>query len=305
MKRVLVTGAGGFIGRACLAPLAERGYDVHATGRSAAPPGVKGVGWHGADLLDPTAMGALIDTVRPTHLLHMAWHSEPSRYWTAPQNLRWVGASLALLEAFTAAGGQRAAFAGSCAEYEWVATGPLCERTSPTRPASLYGASKHALQTVASAYSGPAGLSLAWGRLFYLYGPWEQPCRLVASMIRTLLAGEPATCRHGDYVRDFLHVADAGSAFAALLDSEVIGPVNVASGTPVCLGRVAGLIAEAAGHPELLEVREDPLAPGDAPVVTADPTRLVHEVRWSPAFDLESGIGQSVRWWRERSGEAS
>ncbi len=67
-------------------------------------------------------------------------------------------------------------------------------------------------------------IELAWGRVFFLYGPGEAPGRLVASVARALLAGERAATGDGTQIRDFLHVDDVAGAFAALLDSDVTGP---------------------------------------------------------------------------------
>ncbi len=304
MKTVLVTGANGFVGLQSLRPLAERGYIVHAVDL-AAPAEPHEAEWHRADLLDAQQTAGLIARLRPSHLLHFAWCAKPGTYWTSPENLRWVAASLHLLERFAASGGRRAVGAGTCAEYEWGGAGPFREHATPTRPGSLYGACKHALRVMASAYAAQVRMSFAWGRLFHLYGPREKPERLVASLVRSLLAGRRAVCRHGDYERDFLHVKDAGAAFAALLDSDVTGPVNVASGRAERVGRVAVLIAEQTGRPDLLEVRRDPPAEGDAPRVTADVSRLAGEVGWSPAFDLAAGIGETIAWWREHPDNAT
>ena len=73
-------------------------------------------------------------------------------------------------------------------------------------------------------YAASTGLSLAWVRLFYLYGPGEAPGRLVGDAARALRAGPRFATSEGHQRRDFLHVAEAGEAFAALLDSDVEGP---------------------------------------------------------------------------------
>src|SRR5437588_3229964 len=115
--KVLVTGATGFVGRFVLERLRTSGAEVHACARRA---GARGLAqWHEADLLTAGAPRALIDAVRPTHLLHLAWYSEPGTFWTSRENLRWLSTTIELLEAFADAGGQRFVGTGTCAEYDW------------------------------------------------------------------------------------------------------------------------------------------------------------------------------------------
>ena len=85
------------------------------------------------------------------------------------------------------------------------------EQRTPLRPATLYGAAKHALHTVAARYAEQAGFELAWGRIFFVYGPGEPDGRLVPSVGRALLAGEPVPTTRGDQVRDFMHVEDVAA----------------------------------------------------------------------------------------------
>src|SRR2546423_13493112 len=168
MKRVLVTGATGFIGRHVLGPLVERGFDVHAVTHRAPLSARSGCRWHVSDLLDTAQIVPLIKAVQPTHLLHLAWYSVPGQYWTALENFAWVQASLELLRRFHEAGGVRVVMAGTCAEYDW-AYGYCSERTTPTQPHTLYGTCKLALQAMLDTYARQSGLSSAWGRIFFLY----------------------------------------------------------------------------------------------------------------------------------------
>lgn len=296
MTRVLVTGATGFIGRNVLAPLIAAGHEVHAVS-SRGNHETAGVVWHRADLL---ASADVVGEVRPEALMHLAWYAEHGKFWTAPENVRWVEASLALLRAFAGIGGERAVLAGTCAEYDWAVDGPLVEEASPLRPATLYGSAKHALHTVAAAYAEQAGFSLAWGRVFFLYGPGEAPGRLVPSVARAVIAGEPARTTAGTQVRDFLHVEDVAGAFAALVASDASGPVNVASGDGVPLRQVIELVAEAVGRPELLEIGALEQRPGEPESLVADVARLRDEVGFTPRISLREGVEQAVEWWRTR-----
>src|SRR4030067_282837 len=223
--RILITGATGCIGRHCVEVMRGRGHEITAVGGKRLP-GDIAVTWHAIDLSAPGVIPQLMADVRPTHLLHLAWYTAPKAYWTAPENLQWVAISLELLREFAAHGGKRAVMAGSCAEYEWTHS-DYSEQSTPCRPSTLYGVCKHGLNTIAGFYAARTGLSYGWARIFFLYGPYENPARPV----------------------------------------------------PIDFGAL-------------------PAPAGEPPVIRADNRRLVQEVGWHPRYDLDSGLDQTIEWWR-------
>jgi len=297
MARVLLTGARGFIGRHAVAALLERGFEVEAVSSQplhAAPDGAR---WHRADLTDARRARELVARLAPTHLLHLAWYVEHGAFWTSPENDRWLAASLVLIDAFE---GERVVCAGTCAEYDWSAGGTLDETRSPIAPATPYGVAKDALRRAAQERLAARGIAFAWGRLFFLHGPDEDPRRLVPSVTRALLAGTPARCTDGRQIRDFLHTSDAARGFAALLASTVEGPVNVASGEPVSVAQLVGWIGEAVGRPELIELGALPSREGEPAELVADVRRLRDEVGFAPTYAPRAAIEQTVSWWARR-----
>jgi len=303
-RRVLVTGASGFIGRRALIELVARGFEVHAVARIPPAPSPANVHWHRADLLQAASRRALLAEVDAGDLLHLAWYAEPGAFWMARENAAWVAATVCLVDEFAAAGGRRAVLAGTCGEYDWSAEQPLHE-DALLRPATFYGVCKDATRRVVEDLAERVGVSLAWARVFFLYGPGENERRLVSGVAKRLVSGERAQTSAGTQRRDFLHVDDVANAFAALLDCEVTGVLNIASGESVTVRSVVDEVAQAAGRPDLLDIGALPPRASDPDEIVADVTRLREEVGFTPAWTLADGVRQTVAWWRDQAGGRS
>jgi nucleoside-diphosphate-sugar epimerase len=299
MKTVLITGASGFIGRHTIPLLLKHGYEVHAVTSKKPPENGKSEYWHRADLLDRQQIGSLIEAVRPSHLLHFAWIATPGIYQSSFENLHWIEASLELLHRFVRAGGQRIVAAGTCAEYDWR-YGFCSEALTPLAPQTLYGSCKHSLQLILSALARENNFSAAWGRIFFPYGPHEHASRLVASVIGALLNGEVARCSHGNQVRDFVFVQDVAAAFVALLDSDIAGPVNIASGRGVAVKEIVFKIGDLLGRRDLVQLGAIPTPAQEAPFLVGDVRLLDETLNWQPEHDIDQGLKKSVEWWQSR-----
>ena len=295
-----MTGASGFIGGHVVDALLSQGHEVQAVARHAGM-ARQAVTWHEADLLDPGAHEALTGAAQATHLIHLAWHVAPGSFWSAPENERWIDASLRLLRAFGEAGGRRVVMAGTCAEYRWDGE-VSSERHTPLAPTTLYGACKHATHVAAAVMAEQLGLALAWGRVFFLYGPGEHSDRLVASVVRGLLAGHEVPTTEGHQRRDFMHVSDVARAFVALLDSQVTGAVNIASGLAIPVRELIMLIARTVGEPARVRFGELPPRSGEPELIAGETARLTDEVGFRPTIGLREGIGETVAWWRAGDG---
>lgn len=299
MKRVLLTGATGFIGRQCLSLLLANSDEVHAVSSKDEDGRHQEVCWHRADLLDTDQVSDLIQRVQPTHLLHFAWTVVPGKFWTSLDNFKWVQASLTLIQEFASSGGQRVVIAGTCAEYDWK-YGYCSEAVTPLSPATVYGICKNALRAMVDAFTKQTGLSFAWGRIFCLYGPYEHPDRLISFVIRSVLEGKRVPCSLGTQLRDYLHVQDVADAFVSLLSSDVQGPVNIGSGCPVSLKEIIAGITNEVGGQELIDLGMKSSPVGDPNFLIADVTRLSEEVCWRPTYDLDRGLAHTISWWKEQ-----
>ena len=292
--KILVTGGTGLIGRYCLDQLLLKGYEVH--GVSSQPQkSLKDLKWHQANLLDINQVRTLVRSVKPSHLLHLAWCTQHGKYWTSLDNLNWVQSSLALIEQFTEVGGERIVAAGTCAEYEW-GHGICIEERTPIVPATLYGTYKNALQLMLQSWSKQTSLSSSWARVFSLYGPAENPSRLVASVISSILKGAEVTCSNPAAIRDYMHAHDVASAFIAILESNLQGPVNIGSGEPVKLGEIIEKIAIKLQGQHLVRLNSSSQT-SEPVLLLADISRL-SSTGWTKRFDLETGLTDTINWWR-------
>ena len=293
MSRVLVTGASGFIGRALVPHLLEAGHDVHSIGRTPTP----GTTHHEADLLAPGAAKA-VRAVGATHLVHAAWYAVPGDYWAAAENLDWVVASLEIAKGFAAGGGQRMVGIGSCAEYRW-GDDPLDETRSAVAPGTLYGTAKASVGMLLSRGAPALGLSVAWARIFFPYGPDERAERLLGTMLHAMASGSRASFGPGLQSRDFIHVEDVASALTSLLGSDLVGPINIGSGEAIEVRRFIAIAAKAAEMTERIDLGALTSGTGEAPVVRASTRRLRSELGWRPRFTIEAGIADAVHRFRQ------
>lgn len=300
MKKVIITGANGFVGRHCIDLLLRRGYEVHAVDQyPKALASGDAVQRHAVNLLKPGETDALLSRIRPSRLLHFAWYTTPGKYWTSNYNYTWLKASLDMLESFHKYGGERAVFAGSCAEYDWHHD-VFIENVTPTSPETPYGICKNALRMIMESFAENNKMSWAWGRMFFLYGPHENPNRLVPSVITSLLQGKVAQCSDGELMRDFLYVSDVADAFLTLMDSDIQGPVNIASGVPVRIAQVVACVEKILSLRNMVAFGALQKRSNEPSQLIADTSRLRNEVGWMPMYDLESGIRMTVEWWKER-----
>ena len=296
MKRVVVTGANGFIGKYTLKFLVKAGFEVCALRFRGEELQVEGVNWYTVDLMDFSAVNVLLEQLEATHLLHLAWYTEHGKFWHATENLQWVACSLNLVKCFVKHGGQRVVMAGSCAEYDWSSS-HCSEQETECRPSTLYGVCKNSLRQISQAFCEQNNISFAWGRIFFLYGPGEVKNRFVPEVINSLLLQEKARCSDGEKIRDFMYVEDVASAFTSLLASDLNGAVNIASGESVTLKKIGELILNQIGGNGKLDFGALVNREGEPLILTADIKRLCDELGWRPTYSLDKGLEKTIDWW--------
>lgn len=297
MKKILVTGASGFVGNHTLPLLLARGYEVHAVTSGLVKESHDQLIWHHCNLLDVTSIEKLCHEVQGDALLHLAWITDPANYWESPANYRWLQSTIQLFDSFVSNGGTRIICTGTCAEYDWR-YGTCTENQTPCLASSAYASCKLALSSILESFSKNQGVSSAWGRIFFLFGENEHPQRLVPYIINNLLHNEPVVCKNGHLLRDFLYVGDVAGALVSLLSSDTQGVVNIASGQALKISELAITLADKLDRRSLIHDNENAQNSDDAPLVVASTDRLLQEVKWSPTLSLDQSLDLSIEWWK-------
>lgn len=271
MTRVLVTGAGGFIGRAVVRRLTRDGHEV--------------VAFRG-DLLSPDARKLLVDA---THCIHAAWYTNHADYLVHEINREWAAASFDLAERFYAGGGQRFVGLGTCLEYDVAhADGPCAEDRTPLVPDTLYAASKLQLFNVLA----ESGRDFAWARLFFVYGPGDRAGRLIPVMLERFGRGERAGPNFGGLRRDYIHVDDLAGQLVRIALSDVQGAINTGTGLGPTLSEVFAAGADAVGRPQLALCNAN--TGGQPPLIQADMSRFRRDVGEPSVRDVSTGMRDLV-----------
>lgn len=282
--KVLLTGATGFIGRRVLDVLQQQGIDILTLGRHR-PPG--DIDFIQADLLYDD-LESRLSGYEASHLLHLAWYTEPGQFWHSPRNDEWQQASLHLAQAFIAQGGRHLVAAGSCAEYDW-SQGHCHEDETPLHPASLYGRAKNTTRREYEELCRRHQVRFAWGRVFFPYGPGEPAGKLLPSVRDALLGRQPAFAINTQACRDYIHVSDVACAFLTLLTSQAQGAYNIASGEPVRLAELIERLAAMLNRDPVPLLSLSVSRPGEAPLLAGAVDKLT-SLGWRCHTSLAQGL---------------
>ena len=303
MKRLLITGATGFLGSNTLPLLKESDYEIHAISRKNPQEltyNFPHINWHACDLFCENDVTYILNEVKPTHLLHYAWYVEHKKFWDALENFDWLLNTISLIKKFAHVGGQRIVISGTCAEYDWKHN-KLSEDKTPLKPSTTYGKVKKSLFELVDLLSKKLNLSFAWGRIFFPYGPFEPESKLIPSAILNLLNDKPFTCANGNLYRDFIHIEDVASAFLKILDSDYEGPINIGTGKSFALSEIIYTLGEIMSRQHLLKVNNLEETNKKQDVLESDNNILTSKIGFKCNYDIIKGLEHAVDWLSKRT----
>jgi len=329
VKRVLVTGAAGFIGHAVSLRLLDDGFEV--LGLDCFTPyydvSLKqerlrqlqdrpGFSFQATNLADSPATRAAFETFGPDAVVHLAAQAGVRYSLDHPQAYTEsnIDGTLSVLEACRAFPVRHLVYASSSSVYGGNTKVPFSETDPVNLPVSLYAATKRANELMAQTYSHLFRIPASGLRFFTVYGPMGRPDMAYYKFTKAIFAGQPIDLyNHGKMLRDFTYVDEVVEAISRLVvrppsdtgqegepgrvDSGVPHRIfNIGNHTPVELERFLAVLEDAIGRKA--ERRLLPMQPGDVQMTFADVTALQQAVDFAPRTTIEEGLGRFVAWYR-------
>ncbi len=310
--KVLVTGAGGFVGGHLLRLLVEHGHEVNTLGQGA-PRSFSDSACHvELDILDKEAVAAAMYKFEPEAVIHLAALSSVPYSWQDPGKAISVNVCgmINVLEAFARVRKGNGIFLsiGSGEEYGLAAkAGHFLSEDDVCMPQNPYAVSKLCAEQLALRIGERLGIKVIHTRSFNHFGPGQALNFVIsnfANQIAEIEAGkkEPVLYVGGlSTVRDFTYVVDVVKAYVALLENNVsVGTYNVCSGKARQIQQVlAGLLDLAKVD---VEVREDParLRSSEVPVFVGDNSKIHKATGWEPQVSFARGLAETIAYWRRQ-----
>lgn len=300
-RGIVVTGAAGFVGANLVRRLAALGHEVHAVVHPQSSPwrldGVSEISRHRVDLTDEAAVRRLFATVHPEWTFHLAAHGAYS-WQTNPVGITAVNltGTSHVVRSAVEAGCQRIVCAGSSSEYGFKDHAPSEDEV--LEPNSEYAVAKASATLLSQWLSRSNGVPVTTLRLYSVFGPFEDPARLLPSVIREGLHGHLPKLANPDTARDFVHVDDVVAAFILAADNvtELGAIFNVGTGRQVTLREVADVATQHFGLTAKPQWGSLSGRGWDTNCWVGEPAKLL-ALGWRPEYTFETGFTHTASWW--------
>jgi len=309
LKRVIITGASGFVGSNLARRLLYDGHQIHLLVR----PGYtrwrieairNDVHFHETNLEDQDAVTDVVDKIRPDWVFHFAAHGAYSHQTDLSQIVKTnILGTINLVEACLKAGFEAFVNTGSSSEYGFKDHAP--SETDWLEPNSHYAVTKAAATLFCRYTAQSRGVHLPTLRLYSVYGPYEEPTRLMPTLILRGLAGELPPLVHPEIARDYVYIEDVNDAYllAAIHSGEEPGAIyNVATGTRTTLREVVEVARRLMSIDTRAEWGSMPERVWDTSFWVGDIRKIQKELEWKPRYTFEQGFLEMIAWFQEDTG---
>lgn len=304
MKRVLLTGAAGFVGANLTHRLLRDGHELHLVVRPGSNPwridDIRAdVSLHEVDLVNEEAVAGIVRQVRADWVFHLAAHGAYSSQTDLRRMVQTnIVGTINLVESCLGTGFEAFVNAGSSSEYGFKDHAP--SETEWLEPNSDYAVTKASVTLFCRFTAQRHGCRLQTLRLYSVYGPYEEPTRLMPALIMRGLKGELPPLANPAIARDYVYADDVNEAFllAATRPGQEPGSIyNVGTGVQTSLREVVEVARRVLGVTIEPQWGSMPDRVWDTKVWVADNRKIGEALGWRPRYTFEQGFRQMVRWF--------
>ena len=311
--RALVTGGSGFIGSQVVNRLLAEGAEVHVlTSTVSAVYPVRlvelrdRIRLHEGNLIDRSAMDAVVDKVRPDYVLHLGAFTHVGKSWQRVDECVQanVQGTVNLLQSLARFEPRRFVYAGTSETYGDIDV-PFRE-DARVNPISPYAVSKYSGERFCRMFHQSYGWPIVMLRPFNAYGPGQTPDRIIPEIIVRALRRQELKMTQGRQTREFNFVEDMAEGFVlAATTPGVEGEIlNLGCGEEQSLRHVAQTILDLMGNPIEPQFGALPERPTEIPRMFSDSTKARAALGWAPSHSLAQGLEKTIAWYTEQLADA-
>jgi nucleoside-diphosphate-sugar epimerase len=310
--RVLITGACGFIGSHLTRKLVADGAEVHAMTSEVSSVfprrllDLRGkVALHEGNLMDRSAMDAIVRAARPSHIFHLGAYTHVGKSWQRVDECIQanIQGTINLLQALADTGYERFVNTGTSEIYGDIEV-PFRE-DAVVNPISPYSVSKYSAERFCRLFQRAYGWPIVLLRPFNAFGPAQSPDRVIPEIIVRALRKEELAMTQGRQTREFNYVEDLADGFIqAATTPGVEGEIfNIGGGEEISMRDVATMILEVMGNPIEPKFGALPERPTEIMRMYCDSSKARERLGWSPKHSLREGLERTIDWYRTELGD--
>lgn len=306
MSRVLIFGAGGFVGSYLCKEFLNNGYKVSGTDKGDGSALPSEVDFYKTDLMQADEVEKLIGQIQPDIIVNLAAISSVGASWNMPQTtmaINVIGALNIMEAARKSEQKPRILFVGSSEEYV-ISENPLDENTQ-LNANNPYGISKVTQEQFAKLYREQYGLKIYCVRPFNHTGIGQRDSFVLPSFCKQVAeidkSGKDGKIQVGNLKvkRDFSHVKDVVRAYRMIVESDNCNQIyNVGSGNSYSLEDMLTYIIGLSDQNIEIEVDQNRIRPTDQPVICCDRSLIGKELGWKPQYDVYDALKEMYECYR-------
>ena len=307
MSRVLIFGAGGFVGSYLCKEFLNNGYKVSGTDKGEGSALPSEVDFYKTDLMQANEVEKLIGQIQPDIIVNLAAISSVGASWNMPQTtmaINVIGALNIMEAARKSEQKPRILFVGSSEEYV-ISENPLDENTQ-LNANNPYGISKVTQEQFAKLYREQYGLKIYCVRPFNHTGIGQRDSFVLPSFCKQVAeidkSGKDGKIQVGNLKvkRDFSHVKDVVRAYRMIVESDNCNQIyNVGSGNAYSLEDMLTYIIGLSDQNIEIEVDQNRIRPTDQPVICCDRSLIGKELGWKPQYDVYDALKEMFDYYKE------